>query len=155
MSKLFKKSIFWGLVIVLLFSLSLVVFAQEEMSELEKKTADEVFAKADKGQPDPAWKGKKFTIAVLASGPHGAISGPLYFWRPYWEQLTGATYDIAEIPFGELQAKIFTDLATGTGNYDCLIGPSSFMGIILPMTGLYRLTNILKTLVCPNGIESP
>ena len=49
MSKLFKKSIFWGLVIVLLFSLSLVAFAQEEMSELEKKTADEVFAKADKG----------------------------------------------------------------------------------------------------------
>ncbi|HOQ50504.1 MAG TPA: extracellular solute-binding protein [Candidatus Atribacteria bacterium] len=128
MSKFFRKSVFWGLVILLLFSLSLVAFAQEEMSELEKKTADEAFAKADKGQPDPDWKGKKFTIAVLASGPHGAISGPLYFWRPYWEELTGATYDIAEIPFGELQAKIFTDFATGTGNYDCIVGPSFFYG---------------------------
>jgi hypothetical protein len=35
----------------------------------------------------------------IASGPHGAISGPLYF-ASLLEQLTVATYDIAEIPLG-------------------------------------------------------
>ncbi|HHV93479.1 MAG TPA: extracellular solute-binding protein [Firmicutes bacterium] len=121
--------------LVVLLSLTLVLalgavgFAQEEdMAALEKKTADEAFAKADKGNPDPSWQGKKFTIAVLASGPRGSISGPYYFWRPYFEQLTGATYEIAEIPFGEFQAKIFTDLATGQGMYDAITGPMFFMG---------------------------
>ena len=71
---------------VVLLSLSLAlafsaaVFAQDEdMAALEIKTADEAFAAADKGNPDPAWAGKKFTIAALASGPRGSISGPYYF----------------------------------------------------------------------------
>ncbi|MGQ9473388.1 MAG: hypothetical protein ACUVRN_05000, partial [Candidatus Caldatribacteriaceae bacterium] len=58
----------------------------------------------------------------------GAISGPIYFWRPYFEKLTGATYDIVEIPFAELREKIFTDLMTGTGTYDIIVGPSWFYG---------------------------
>ena len=86
----------------LVFALGAFALAQEEdTAALEQKTADEAFAKADQGNPDPSWKGKKFTIAVLASGPRGSISGPYYYWRPYFEQLTGATYDIAEIPSGD------------------------------------------------------
>jgi multiple sugar transport system substrate-binding protein len=97
-------------------------------NELEAKTAQAAFDKADKGKPDPAWKGKKFTIAVYSAGQRGAISGPVYFWRNKFEELTGATYDIVEIPFAELREKIFTDLQTGTGKYDVLINCSSYYG---------------------------
>jgi multiple sugar transport system substrate-binding protein len=94
----------------------------------EARTALEAFNKADKGQPDPAWKGKKFTIAVYSGGQRGPISGPLYFWRNKFEELTGATYDIVEIPFAELREKIFTDLQTGAGTYDVLINCSNYYG---------------------------
>ena len=98
------------------------------MQALEKQTADKAFADSPKGKPDPSWKGKTFTIATLASGPSGAISGPLYYWKPYFEKLTGATYRIVEIPFGDMQAKIETDFATGAGQYDAVVGPQFMMG---------------------------
>jgi multiple sugar transport system substrate-binding protein len=94
----------------------------------EKKQADAAFAAADKGKPDPAWKGKKVTVGVFSGGPHGGISGPYYLWRPYFEQLTGATYDIVEIPFENLFTKFKTDLATGTGTYDLLVTGAWFYG---------------------------
>lgn len=97
-------------------------------NENEAKTALAAFEAADKGNPDPAWKGKKFTIGVYSAGQRGAISGPLYFWRPKFEELTGATYDIVEIPFAELREKIFTDLQTGTGTYDVIINCSNYYG---------------------------
>jgi len=96
--------------------------------ENEAKTAQAAFEKADKGKPDPAWKGQKFTIGVYSGGQRGPISGPLYFWRPKFEELTGATYDIVEIPFAELREKIFTDLQTGTGTYDVIINCSNYYG---------------------------
>lgn len=114
--------------LIVMATVSGAIAATEDVSAVEQQTADRAFAAADKGKPDPAWRGKKFTIATLASGPRGPLSGPLYFWRPYFEQMTGATYDVAEIPFGEFQAKIFTDLATGQGNYDAIVGPMFFMG---------------------------
>ncbi len=98
------------------------------IQQLEKSTADKAWADAPKGTPNPAWKGKSFTIATLASGPNGAISGPLYFWKPYFEKLTGATYNIVEIPFGDMQAKIETDFASGAGQYDAVVGPQFMMG---------------------------
>jgi multiple sugar transport system substrate-binding protein len=97
-------------------------------NEQEAKLAQEAFDKADKGQPDPTWKGKKFTIGVYSAGQRGAISGPLYFWRNKFEELTGATYDIVEIPFAELREKIFTDLMTGAGGYDVIINCSNYYG---------------------------
>jgi len=124
----------WRKSLVLLISVVFVLgfvfgaLAQEGASELEIQTANAAFEAADKGNPDPAWKGQKLTIAVYSAGPRGPISGPLYFWRPYFEKLTGATYDIVEIPFGELREKIFTDLMTGTGTYDIIVGPSWFYG---------------------------
>ncbi|NIN66836.1 MAG: extracellular solute-binding protein, partial [Anaerolineae bacterium] len=96
--------------------------------ENEAATALAAFEAADTGEPDPAWEGKSFTIAVFSAGQRGAISGPLYFWRPKFEELTGATYDIVEIPFAELREKIFTDLLTGTGEYDVLINCSNYYG---------------------------
>lgn len=96
--------------------------------ENEAKTAQAAFEAADKGKPDPAWKGKKFTIGVYSGGQRGPISGPLFFWRPKFEELTGATYDIVEIPFAQLREKIFTDLQTGTGTYDVIINCSNYYG---------------------------
>jgi multiple sugar transport system substrate-binding protein len=97
-------------------------------NEQEARLAQEAFEAADKGNPDPAWKGKKLTIAVYSAGQRGAISGPLYFWRNKFEEITGATLDIVEIPFAELREKIFTDLMTGAGRYDLLINCSNFYG---------------------------
>ncbi len=55
-------------IVALLLSLN-ITWAQEGASELEIKTADEAFEKADKGNPDPAWKGQKLTIGVYSAGP--------------------------------------------------------------------------------------
>lgn len=102
--------------------------AAASMDELEKSTADKAFAVAPKGKPNPAWKGQTFTIATLAAGPRGAISGPLYFWKPYFEKLTGATYRVVEIAFGDMQAKIETDFASGASQYDAVVGGQFMMG---------------------------
>lgn len=96
--------------------------------EAEARTAQAAFEAADKGDPDPAWEGQSITIGVYSAGQRGAISGPLYFWRSKFEELTGATYDIVEIPFAELREKIFTDLVTGTGTYDVIINCSNYYG---------------------------
>ncbi len=97
-------------------------------NEKEAATAQAAFDAADKGKPDPAWRGEKFTVGVYSAGQRGAISGPLYFWRNKFEELTGATYDIVEIPFAELREKIFTDLQTGTGRYDVIINCANYYG---------------------------
>jgi multiple sugar transport system substrate-binding protein len=97
-------------------------------TEQEAKLAQEAFEKADKGNPDPTWKGQKFTVGVYSAGQRGAISGPMYFWRNKFEELTGATYDIVEIPFAELREKVFTDLMTGAGRYDVIINCSNYYG---------------------------
>ena len=96
--------------------------------ENEAKLAQEAFDKGDKGKPDPAWKGKSFTIGVYSAGQRGPISGSLYFWRNKFEELTGATYDIVEIPYGELREKIVSDFVTGAHKFDMLINTSLFYG---------------------------
>ncbi len=115
-------------VVVLLLIAGGLQGAFAQVQQLQKSTADTAFNEAPKGTPNAAWKGKTFTIATLASGPNGAISGPLYFWRPYFQRLTGATYNIVEIPFGDMQAKIETDFASGSGQYDAVVGPQFMMG---------------------------
>ena len=98
------------------------------LTQQEADLAQTAWDKADKGNPDPAWKGKNFTIGVYSAGQRGAISGPVYYWRNKFQELTGATYDIVEIPFAELREKIFTDLQTGSGKYDIIINCSSYYG---------------------------
>ena len=96
--------------------------------EIEATTAQAAFEAADRGNPDPAWQGKSFTIGVYSAGQRGAVSGPLYFWRPKFEELTGATYEIVEIPYAELREKIYTDFVTGAYNYDVIINCSNWYG---------------------------
>ena len=97
-------------------------------NENEAKTAQAAFEAANKGNPDPAWKGQKFTIGVYSAGQRGAVSGPTYFWRQKFEEVTGATYDIVEIPYAELREKIYTDFQTGTNKYDVIINCSNWYG---------------------------
>jgi len=97
-------------------------------NQQEADTAQAAFEKSEKGNPDPAWRGQKFTVGVYSAGQRGAVSGPMYFWRNKFEELTGATYDIVEIPFAELREKIFTDLQTGAGRYDVIINCSNYYG---------------------------
>ncbi len=96
--------------------------------ENEAKTAQAAWDAADKGEPDPAWKDQKFTIGVYSAGQRGAISGPTYFFRDKFQELTGATYDIVEIPFAEMREKIFTDFQTGANQYDVILNCSNFYG---------------------------
>ncbi|MGQ9627401.1 MAG: ABC transporter substrate-binding protein [Anaerolineae bacterium] len=129
-----KKLVAILLVLMLMATLVPVTFAQEPECEFEGATPEEVVTAckawnaADKGTPKPEWKGKHFTIGVYSGGQRGPISGPCYFWRPMFEKLTGATYDVVEIPFAELREKIFTDLQTGTGTYDIMINCSMYYG---------------------------
>jgi multiple sugar transport system substrate-binding protein len=97
-------------------------------TEQEAKTAQAAFDAAPKCQPDPAWKDQKFTIGVYSAGQRGAISGPTYFWRGKFEEMTGASYDIVEIPFAEMREKIFTDFQTGAHKYDVILNCSNFYG---------------------------
>jgi hypothetical protein len=46
-------------------------------NEQAAATAQAAFEQADKGRPDPAWRGQKFTIGVYSAGQRGAVSGPL------------------------------------------------------------------------------
>lgn len=64
------------------------------------------------------FKGKSIAVTVNAGGPRGGISGPLFTLRPAWEELTGATLEIVEIPIGEHYTKVMTDLRLGIGQYD-------------------------------------
>lgn len=72
--------------------------------------------------------GKNITVAVFGAGVKGPVSGPLYHWRAEWEKMTGAKLNIVEIPLPQLHEKIFTDLITGTGRFDGIIGWSQYMG---------------------------
>jgi multiple sugar transport system substrate-binding protein len=73
-------------------------------------------------------EGKTITVATLGQGSTGGISGTIYFWRPAFEAATGATVEIAEIPFGQLQTTIPTDFLTGQNTYDAIVSGSWFYG---------------------------
>lgn len=73
------------------------------------------------GPDEQPFKGEEITVLTLDSGPKGGISGPLYAFRPVFEELTGAKVNIALVPISELYTKIFLDLKNGTGEYDGMI----------------------------------
>jgi len=75
--------------------------------------------------------GEEVTILTLDSGPKGGISGPLYAFRPMWEELTGATLTIALTPISELYTKTFLDLRNGTGEYDAMMVGAFFYGDLI------------------------
>jgi multiple sugar transport system substrate-binding protein len=70
------------------------------------------------GPGEKPFEGEEITVLTLDSGPKGGISGPIYAFRPVFEELTGAKLNIALVPIRELYTKLFLDLRNGTGEYD-------------------------------------
>ena len=70
------------------------------------------------GPDEKPFEGEEITVLTLDSGPKGGISGPIYAFRPVFEELTGAKLNIALVPISELYTKLFLDLRNGTGEYD-------------------------------------
>jgi len=75
--------------------------------------------------------GDELTVLTLDSGPKGGISGPLYAFRPMFEELSGAEVNIALTPISELYTKAFLDLRNGTGEYDAIIVGAFFYGDLI------------------------
>ncbi|HEX7021712.1 MAG TPA: extracellular solute-binding protein [Trueperaceae bacterium] len=83
------------------------------------------------GQDDQKLKrfdGVTITIATLAAGPEGVISGPVYKRAEEWSRLTGGQVEVAEIPFSEVHTKVMADLYTGIGIYDGFLAQAWFYG---------------------------
>src|SRR4051794_2392574 len=53
--------------------------------------------------------GITITVTVNGAGPKGGISGPLYQFRPIWEELSGGKVNIVELPFAEHYTKMMLD----------------------------------------------
>lgn len=72
--------------------------------------------------------GANIAITVNSAGPKGGISGPLYQLRPAWQELTGATLDIVEMPLAEQLPTTINDLRLGIGQFDGFIQGAWYMG---------------------------
>jgi multiple sugar transport system substrate-binding protein len=83
------------------------------------------------GPGEKPFEGETVTILTLDSGPKGGISGPLYAFRPMFEELTGARLNIALTPISELYTKTFLDLRNGTGEYDAILVGAFFYGDLI------------------------
>ena len=57
------------------------------------------------GPDQKPFEGDEITVLTLDSGPKGGISGPIYAFRPVFEELTGAKVNIALVPISELYTK--------------------------------------------------
>ncbi len=90
------------------------------------------------------FEGQTVTVIVNTAGEKGPISGPFYEVREEFEQATGATLEIVEVPFAEHFPKLMTDLTTGTGQYDTSIAGAWWLGdlvggdFILPYDDWYN-----------------
>jgi multiple sugar transport system substrate-binding protein len=89
-------------------------------------TRDELGSLFGPGQKP--FDGTTITVLTLDGGLKGGISGPLFEFRPIWEELTGGKVKIALTPITDLYAKMMLDLRQGTGLYDAMIVPAFFYG---------------------------
>ncbi len=90
------------------------------------------------------FEGQTINIATYAGGVKGAISGALYHARDEWQELTGATLNITEIPFPQMYEKIFTDLRSGAGVYDGFVMSSFFYGDLIAGGYIVPLDDFMK-----------
>ena len=84
------------------------------------------------GPDQKPFEGAEISVTVNSSGPKGGISGPLHAFRPIWEELSGGTLNIVELPFGEHYTKMMLDLRNGTGEYDAFMVGAFWYGDIAP-----------------------
>lgn len=97
-------------------------------SAQERDTAYKALMAANLPDARDRFAGKQITIGVLAGGPRGGISGPVFFWRNAFEKVTGAKLDIVELPFSGFLTSTVADFATGQNTYDVLTPGAWFYG---------------------------
>ncbi|MCX6090965.1 MAG: extracellular solute-binding protein [Candidatus Atribacteria bacterium] len=68
----------------------------------------------------------------------------MYEWRDAWEKLSGAKLDIVEIPYAQHYQKVFTDLMTGTGQYDAFFCGADWYGELIAGDYIISIDDLMK-----------
>src|SRR5215212_4798407 len=89
--------------------------------------------------------GVTITVTVNGAGPKGGISGPLYQFRPIWEELSGGKVNIVELPFAEHYTKMMLDLRNGTGQYDAFMVGAFWYGDIVPAGYGFQIDELMQS----------
>lgn len=97
------------------------------------------------GPGEKPFEGAEVTVTVNASGPKGGISGPLHAFRPIWEELSGGTLEIVELPFAEHYTKMMLDLRNGTGEYDAFMVGAFWYGDIVGGNYAFPINDFLDS----------
>src|SRR3954447_23531449 len=91
------------------------------------------------------FEGVTINVTVNGAGPNGGISGPLYSFRPIWEEISGGKVNIVELPFAEHYTKMMLDLRNGTGQYDAFMVGAFWYGDIVPAGYAYPVDELNKS----------
>ena len=97
------------------------------------------------GPGEKPFEGAEISVTVNASGPKGGISGPLHAFRGPWQELTGATLNIVELPFAEHYTKMMLDLRNGTGEYDAFMVGAFWYGDIAPQGYAFEIDELMES----------
>ncbi len=97
------------------------------------------------GPGEKPFEGTEISVTVNAAGPKGGISGPLHAFRGPWEELTGATLDVVELPFAEHYTKMMLDLRNGTGEYDAFMVGAFWYGDIAPQGYAFEIDELIDS----------
>src|SRR5262245_34871244 len=80
-----------------------------------------------RGEVVQAGDQKKTTIAVIAGGADGPISGPLVHWKASWEENSGAEIELIQVPVDQFFGRVDADVAR------CAAGSKpEFDGVVIP-----------------------
>lgn len=97
------------------------------------------------GPDELPFEGVEISVTVNSGGPKGGISGPLHAFRGPWEELTGATLNIVELPFAEHYTKMMLDVRNGTGEYDAFMVGAFWYGDIAPSGYAFEIDELMES----------
>jgi multiple sugar transport system substrate-binding protein len=97
------------------------------------------------GPDEKPFEGVEISVTVNVGGPKGGISGPLHAFRPIWEELSGGTLNVVEIPFAEHYTKMMLDLRNGTGEYDAFMVGAFWYGDIAPAGYAFPIDDLMES----------
>ncbi|MEQ8968599.1 MAG: extracellular solute-binding protein [Azospirillaceae bacterium] len=95
------------------------------------------------GPDEQPFEGAEISVTVNAAGPKGGIAGPLYAFKPIWEQLSGGTVNVVELPFSEHYTKMMLDVRQGTGEYDAFMVGAFWYGDLAGANYAYPLDDFM------------
>jgi multiple sugar transport system substrate-binding protein len=97
------------------------------------------------GPDQKPYEGVTINVTVNSGGPRGVISGPMFTFRPIWEELSGGKLNIVELPFGEHYTKMMLDLRNGTGQYDAFMVGAFWYGDIAPAGYAFQIDDMMAS----------